>query len=49
MRVKEKENNRRGHKWERTDRQNIVGNKRKDDKTPWIVKFTPLVMHFGVD
>ena len=44
MRVKEKENNRRGHKWERTDRQNIVGNKRKDDKTPWIVKFTHLVM-----
>ena len=44
MRGKEKENDQRGHKRERTDHQNIVGNKRKDDKTPWIVKFTPLVM-----
>ena len=39
-----KEDNRRGWKREQTDRQNIDGNKRKDDKTLWTVKFTPLVM-----
>ena len=44
MRGKEKENDRRGHKRERTDHQNADGNKRKDDKTPRTVKFTPLVM-----
>ena len=36
---------RRGRKRERKDRQsNSDGNKRRDDKIPWTVKFTPLVM-----
>ena len=33
-----------GWKKERGDRQGIDGNKRKDDKTPQTVKFTPLVV-----
>ena len=39
-----KEEDRRGRKRERRDRQGTDGNKRKDDKTPWMVKFAPLVM-----
>ena len=39
-----KEDEHRGQKRERTDRQNTNGNKWKDDKTPWMLKFTPLVM-----
>ena len=35
---------RRGRKRERVDRQSTDGNKRKDDKTPCTVKFTPLIM-----
>ena len=35
----------RGCKRERNDRQtNSNGNKRRDDKIPWTVKFTPLVI-----
>ena len=41
---KEKEDNRRGRKRERADHQNIEGNRRRDNKNPWMVKFTPLVM-----
>ena len=41
---KEKEDDRRGRKRDRADRQNIEGNRRRDDKNPRIVKFTPLVM-----
>ena len=40
-----KEDDRRGRKRERPDRQTSVGSKRKDEKTPRMVKFTPLVMH----
>ena len=39
-----KEDARKGRKRERTDHQNTKGNRRKDDKTPRTVKFTPLVM-----
>ncbi|XP_050281386.1 uncharacterized protein LOC126722271 [Quercus robur] len=39
-----KEDERRGQKWERPDRRNYDGNRRKDDKGPRTVKFTPLVM-----
>ena len=39
-----KEDTRRGWKREWTNHQNTEGNKRKDYKTPWTVKFTPLVM-----
>ncbi|XP_030930782.1 uncharacterized protein LOC115956594 [Quercus lobata] len=39
-----KEDDWRGRKRERTDRQNTDGNKWKDDKTPRMIKFTPLVM-----
>ena len=39
-----KGDDRRGQKRERVDRQSIEGNKRKDDKNPWMVKFTPLIM-----
>ena len=35
---------RRGRKRGRIDRYNTDRNKWKDDKTPWTVKFTPLVM-----
>ena len=40
-----KEDDRRGRKREHPDRQTSVGSKRKDEKTPQMVKFTPLVMH----
>jgi len=36
-----KEDDWRGRKRKRTNRQNIDGNKQKDDKTPRMVKFTP--------
>ena len=39
-----KEDDRRGQKREWIDRLNTDGNRRKDEKTPWTVKFTPLVM-----
>ncbi|XP_030959076.1 uncharacterized protein LOC115981025 [Quercus lobata] len=39
-----KGDNRRGREREWADRQNTDKNKRKDDKTPWTVKFTPLIM-----
>ena len=39
-----KEDNRRGQKREHPDRQINDGGKRKDEKTPKTVKFTPLVM-----
>ena len=41
---KEKEDDRRGWKRDRADHQNIEGNRRRDDKNPRTVKFTPLVM-----
>ena len=41
---KERENDRRGQKRARTDRRNDEGNKRREDKNPCPVKFTPLVM-----
>ena len=40
-----KEDDRRGWKRERSNCQTSDGSKRKDKKTPQIVKFTPLVMH----
>ena len=39
-----REDNRRGQKRDRPDRRNKDGNRRKDDKSPWTVSFTPLVM-----
>ena len=39
-----KTDDRRGRKMECTDRQNSDGSKRKNDKAPRTVKFTPLVM-----
>ncbi|XP_030964425.1 uncharacterized protein LOC115985645 [Quercus lobata] len=39
-----KEDDRRGQKRERPDCRNNDGNRRKDDKGPWTVRFTPLVM-----
>ena len=39
-----KEDDRRGQKRERPDRRNNDGNRRKDDKGPQTVRFTPLVM-----
>ena len=41
---KEREEDRRGQKRDRTDRRNDEGNKRREDKNPRPVKFTPLVM-----
>ena len=41
---KEKEDNRRGPKRDRADRQNIEGNRQRDDKNRRPLKFTPLVM-----
>ncbi|XP_030925415.1 uncharacterized protein LOC115952388 [Quercus lobata] len=41
---KEKEDNRRGQKRDRADRQNDDGNRRREDKNPRSVKFTPLIM-----
>ena len=39
-----KGDNQRGQKREWADCQSTDGNKRKDDKTPWTVKFTLLIM-----
>ena len=39
-----KDDERRGQKRERLDRRINDGNKRKDDKSPRTVRFTPLVM-----
>ena len=39
-----KQDERRGQKRERPDRQNYDENKRKDDKGPRTVKFTPLII-----
>ena len=39
-----REDNRRGQKRDRPDRRNNDGNRRKDDKSPRTVRFTPLVM-----
>ena len=39
-----KEDNRRRRKREHPNRQTIDGGKRKDEKAPWTVKFTPLIM-----
>ena len=39
-----KDNERRGQKRERPDYRNNDGNRRKEDKGPRMVKFTPLVM-----
>ncbi|XP_023918198.1 uncharacterized protein LOC112029742 [Quercus suber] len=39
-----KDDERRGQKWERPDRRISDENRRKDDKTPRTVKFSPLVM-----
>ena len=41
---KEREDNRRGQKRDRIDRQNDEGNKRREDKNSRPMKFTPLVM-----
>ena len=41
---KEKEDNRRGQKRNRANRQNAEGNRRRDDKNPRPIKFMPLVM-----
>ena len=39
-----REDDRRGQKRDRPDRRNNDENRRKDDKSPWTVRFTPLVM-----
>ena len=41
---KEKEDDRRGQKRDRADRQNVEGNRRRDEKNPRTVKLTNLVM-----
>ena len=41
---KEREDDRRGHKRDRIDRRNDEGNKRREDKNPRPMKFTPLVI-----
>ena len=41
---KEREDDRSGQKRDRADRRNDKGNKRREDKNPCPVKFTPLVM-----
>ena len=41
---KEKENDRRGQKRDRTNQQNDKGNRWREDKDPCPMKFTPLVM-----
>ena len=38
------QNDRRGRKRDRADHQNVEGSRRRDDKNPRPVKFTPLVM-----
>ena len=39
-----REDDHRGQKRDRPDRRNNDGNRRKDDKSPRTVRFTPLVM-----
>ena len=39
-----KEDERRGQKRERPDRRTVKANRRRDDKSTWTVKFTPLDM-----
>ena len=41
---KEREDDQKGQKRDRMDRRNDKGNKRREDKNPCLVKFTPLVM-----
>ena len=41
---KEKEDDQGGRKRDSADRQNAEGSRRRDDKNPCPVKFTPLVM-----
>ena len=41
---KEKEDDQGGRKRDSADRQNAEGSRRRDDKNPRPVKFTPLVM-----
>ena len=41
---KKKEDDQRGQKRDRADRQNVERNRQRDDKNPRAVKFTPLVM-----
>ena len=41
---KEKEDDQGGRKRDNADRQNAEGSRRRDDKNPCPVKFTPLVM-----
>ena len=43
--IRRKDDKRRGQKRERPDRQNNDGSRRKDDRSPRTVKFTPLIMH----
>ena len=42
--IRRKDDERRGQKRERPDRQNNDGARRKDDRSPRTVKFTPLIM-----
>ena len=44
IKKKEREDDQRGQKRDRTDRRNDEGNKRREDKNPRPEKFTPLVM-----
>ena len=41
---KEKEDDRKGQKRDRADRQNAEGSRRRDDKNPRLIKVMPLVM-----
>ena len=41
---KEIEDDCRGQKRDRADKQNVEGNRRRDDKNPSAIKFTPLLM-----
>ena len=41
---KEKEDDRRGRKRDQADQQNTERSRRRDDKNPYLVKFTPLVI-----
>ena len=40
-----KDDEHRGQKRECPDRRIVDGNRRKDNKSTWAVKFTPLIMH----
>ena len=42
--IRRKDDKRRGQKRERPDRRSNDEIRRKDDKSPWTVKFTPLIM-----